>query len=732
MKAYLAHISINLRLTLRDRLLLFFNYLFPLVFFFIFGQTFKAQQGGSINQVITMVLIIGVLGSGFFGSGLRAVQERETGILRRFKVAPITPTPILVASMVTGLIAYLPSLFLVLLLSHFIYGMPFPERPISLLIILSVGLFAFRSLGLVIAAVVNSLQESQMVIQLLYLPMLFLSGATFPVAAMPTWLQLLAQFMPASYLFTSLQGVLVQKDGILENAVSLAAMLATTVIATFLAVKLFRWEKSERVPTSAKFWLLAAVAPFLVLGAWQYHSRANVAKAKTLYREMRRGRTLLLRGPRIFVGDGKIIETGAVLVKNGRIEAVYEGSSPDPKDLRAEPIEAAGKTLLPGLIDTHVHLVSPGGAFEDMKEFNPDKAVLRALAAYLYSGITAVRSVGDPLPTVEKARATTRSAERLGADLFLCGPMFTAEGGHGTEYFKGLPEGIRKLAEGETTRIPKTPDEARRMVADLAAIPVDGIKAILEAGRAGMLFNRLDPAILRAIGEQAKARHLPLSVHTGDVQDVRDALSAGPSSIEHGSNREVIPEDLFLAMQSRGVAYAPTLSVMEAFAAVRDGKFDLLDRTLVQQVGPPTLLRGTRKLLESSGFAERRRTFALFAPAQDTAAANLKQAWHAGVMLVTGSDAGNFLVIHGPTVHRELQLWVQAGIPPAVALQAATFNAARLLGAASHIGLIRKGFDATLLLVDGNPLEDITATERIGLVLFKGERVDRADLFDQE
>ena len=100
--------------------------------------------------------------------------------------------------------------------------------------------------------------------------------------------------------------------------------------------------------------------------------------------------------------------------------------------------------------------------------------------------------------------------------------------------------------------------------------------------------------------------------------------------------------------------------------------------------------------------------------------------------MVTGSDAGNLLVIHGPTIHRELQLWVQAGIPPKVALIAATANAARLLGAGGRIGLIRKGYEATLLLVDGNPLEDIAATERISLVLYKGERIDRADLFDQE
>jgi imidazolonepropionase-like amidohydrolase len=99
---------------------------------------------------------------------------------------------------------------------------------------------------------------------------------------------------------------------------------------------------------------------------------------------------------------------------------------------------------------------------------------------------------------------------------------------------------------------------------------------------------------------------------------------------------------------------------------------------------------------------------------------------------VTGSDAGNFLVLHGPTVQHELALWVQAGIPPAVALQAATYNAARLLRAENHIGSIRVGNDADLLLVDGNPLEDITAVERISIVVFKGEQLDRSDLFNQE
>jgi imidazolonepropionase-like amidohydrolase len=97
-----------------------------------------------------------------------------------------------------------------------------------------------------------------------------------------------------------------------------------------------------------------------------------------------------------------------------------------------------------------------------------------------------------------------------------------------------------------------------------------------------------------------------------------------------------------------------------------------------------------------------------------------------------GSDSGNPLVFHGPSLHREFELWVEAGIPVTVALQAATVNAAKLLGADQRIGAIRAGLDADLLLVDGNPLQEIAATSRISLVVFKGERIRRAALFEQK
>jgi imidazolonepropionase-like amidohydrolase len=111
------------------------------------------------------------------------------------------------------------------------------------------------------------------------------------------------------------------------------------------------------------------------------------------------------------------------------------------------------------------------------------------------------------------------------------------------------------------------------------------------------------------------------------------------------------------------------------------------------------------------------------------ARANLLRAWKAGVPLAMGTDSGNPLVFPGASMHRELQLWVEAGIPKDVALQAATVNAAKLLREEKRIGAIRKGYDADLLMVDGNPLEDITATQRISLVVFQGERVKRSALF---
>src|ERR1039458_286453 len=270
------------------------------------------------------------------------------------------------------------------------------------------------------------------------------------------------------------------------------------------------------------------------------HARTGIAKTKILNRQIARSETFVIRGARIFVGDGKVIENGSGLVRGGKIAEVYEGAGPDPKTLKAETVEAAGKTILPGLIDVHVHLGGPGGIYSESK-YDPDKSMLRNLAAYLYSGVTTVRSVGDITDNILKVRSTVSSGEVLGSDLLTCGPLFTAAGGHGTEYFKNLPAGARANLEKQFTRIPGSSDEARQQVDELKKQGVDCIKAILDAGAGGRVFNRLDTGVFDAIAQQAHADSLPLAVHTGDARDVADAVKAQANSIAQQAHADSLP-----------------------------------------------------------------------------------------------------------------------------------------------------------------------------------------------
>lgn len=732
MKAFLALTQIDLKLALRNRSVLFFNYFFPLIFFFVFGYSMHAEQGSRIIQVITMVTAIGILGNGLFGAGMRAVQDRETDVLRRYKVTPITPVPLLAASMLTGVILYLPGLIITLILANRLFGMAMPPNLMSLFVFAIIACVAFRSIGLIIAAVVNSSQESLILIQPLYMAMLFLSGATFPLSFFPDWLQIVTQFIPATYLMTGVAGILQQGESVLDNWQSAAALVVTAAVGLFIATKLFRWEKEEKLRNSAKLWVLAALAPFLLLGVYQSWSRQDLAKGKILERDRARGHTVLIQNARIFVGNGQVIESGSILIRAGKIAEIYDGPAPDAKTLKAELIEAAGKTVLPGLIDMHVHLGATGGFYDDWSKFDQTKAIERELQAYLFSGVTAVRSAGDSVTAMLKVRRQFNSGEKLGAELFLCGPLFTTEGGHGTEYGKFMPEAYRAGFLAEFVRLPKSAEEARQQVDALATQKIDAIKGVLEAGAPGYPFNRMDVSILRAVAEEAHAKNLPVAIHTGNSQDIADAIAVGTNSVEHGSFADEIPDATIAEMKAKGIALDPTLSVVEGLTNFSQGNTTLLKRSLVQQVTKKELLDGTEHAATNAEMAKAREGLKHYPMSLDVGGKNLVKAWRAGVLLVTGSDAGNFLVMHGPTVQHEIELWVAAGIPIEVALQAATSNAAKLLHAESRFGTVEKGKEATLLIVDGNPLQDVRALSSVSAVFMKGERVGRSALFEQK
>jgi ABC-type multidrug transport system permease subunit len=596
MKTYIAYIRTTLRLTLRERIVIFFNYLFPLVFLIGFGELMGAARSpGAATQVFALVLTLNILGTGFFGAGMSAVMEREVGILRRFKVAPITPGPILVSSIVTGWLVFLPALAIFIGILHFRYAMPMPRSPISLLVFLSIGVVAFRAMGLIIASVVNSMQESQIIVQLLYLPMLMLSGATIPLTLMPDWLQVVAQYLPSTHLTLGMQGILLRGESITQNMTAVVALVATAAVSLFVCFKLFRWEKEDRLKPSAKLWVVAALAPFVITGIWQTHDRGNLKKVQILARQSRQSQSWLVRDARIFTGD-KVIERGSLLLKRGKIAMIFEGDAPQAKELNASEIPAVGKTVLPGLIDAEVVLAMDAG-LPPKSSGDAVTTAEHALQAYLYSGVAGVGSVALPPAAGKVIDARFATGEKLGA------------------------------------------------------------------------------AVLRSVAQ---------------------------------------PEPGGCAMTH--------LSFFEAAADRETGNLDLLKGSLAEQVTPRELLNR----IEEAYRKAQPRDAGL--PTLEAGMQSLRAAQAKGTKIAAATLSGTPLLVHGPMLHHELQLMVKAGLTPLEALRAATSGAAGCLGASDKAGRISAGGDASLVLVEGNPLEDISDTERIVEIFFHGESVNRGDL----
>ena len=714
MKAYLAHTENALRLLSRNKTALMFTYLFPLFFFFMFaGILGGAKNPGDMLRTISTVLTLGVLGSGFFGAGITLVQEREENILRRFKVTPAGALPLLLAILTSGLAAYLPLVALVLSLTHYWFQVPWPPRVVEVVIFSALGLLAFRALGTLIACVVRSVQESTAIVNVVYLPMLMLSGAMLPLQILPGALQTLTVFLPSYYLFSGMQSMLLTDEGLWHNALETAALLVTAATATFLSLKLFRWDKDEAIPGQAKWWFVVGLVPFLALGLTKLNREARIEEARMQRRAENRNVNFAVDNVRVFVGDGRVLERARVVVRKGRITEVGEVVGDKlPADL--EVINGAGKTLLPGLIDMHVHLGASGFADYDADEKDPEA---RRLMRYLYCGVTAVRSVGDWLDRSREVKDKIESGRVLGAELFGYGPLFTAEGGHGTEYLQGMPDNLKGKMREEFLRIPRNPVDAEKMVGDLKRNGVDGIKAILQGDFGHTHFVRLERTVYEAVARATHANGLPLATHTHTVQDVEDAIGVGSESIEHGALTGLLSTADLAAMHDRNLAYDPTLSVVALFSAGTVPASPLL-----QEVAPP------EKLKTLAQANEKRPASAQGEELHANAVANLLAAWQAGVPLIAGSDAGNPSIIHGPTMQRELALWVEAGVPSTVALQAATWQAAKVLRADDRIGLIAAGKQATFLVVDGDPVADIHALERIANVVYRGEIVDRAAL----
>ncbi|MEZ4864938.1 MAG: CIA30 family protein [Caldilineaceae bacterium] len=390
---------------------------------------------------------------------------------------------------------------------------------------------------------------------------------------------------------------------------------------------------------------------------------------------------LVFTNVRLFDGE-TVIPSTTVVVEDGLITAVGPDVERPPA---AQVIDGAGKTLLPGLIDAHTHV------------FSPD-----ALRQALIFGVTTELDMfmDEALAAQLRAeQAATGAVDR--ADLFSAGTLATAPGGHGTQFGLIIP-----TLTG--------PDQAEAFVADRVAAGADYIKIIIENGHEiGLDLPTLDAATVAALVGAAHAHDKLALVHVQTYAAAQEALDAGVDGLAHIFTDAVPDEDFIQQAVDSNLFVIPTLAVFQNIGS------EPADRSVIDDpLLSPYLTDADIQSLENpySGFA-------------DLSLANGQQAvnllFDAGVPILAGTDAPNPGTAHGASLHRELVLLTDAGLSPLEALRAATSVTADTFSLTDR-GRIAPGLRADLLLVNGDPTTEITATRDIAGVWKLGVPVDRA------
>jgi len=386
---------------------------------------------------------------------------------------------------------------------------------------------------------------------------------------------------------------------------------------------------------------------------------------------------------------GKPIQKSTVIIRGNRFEHVGSEIS-YPED--ANVIDLHDLTVMPGLIDCHLHLGGltvdkPGKAigkvsFIDMASFFWDYlrnyAHRRRLA--IENGVTTIRSAGDHYPHIIKLRDKIATGRLSGPRIFAPGPTITAPGGHpaGTIY-----KGNRYIIENAIRQIANV-NNAREEVRRLAEGGVDCIKAIysdIDPMNITHKVPKLSLNVLEALANEAHRHNLRLMVHTGSPEEVMDSLRAGADSIEHGilpgTDSTEFGDEIVSMMLDRGTYFVPTIAIAWAYKESYSEVFS-----------------GLKKVV--------------------------KKLHDAGINIAAGTDSGTPGVVIGKGLHKELELLVEAGLSPMEAIMAGTRNAADNLGRGNELGTVEKGKLADMIVVSGNPIEEIEKTRDIKMVVKDG------------
>ncbi len=280
MKNFAALTRMRIQIAFRNKMFFFFVIVMPFAFFFLWLGVLAKGIPERCAFYLGPIVAFNVMGS-FWGLSATLVLFREQGILRRFHVAPVSASDLLASSIVANYVLTLPIVILELFFARVIFHVPSLGNPVSLFILVSVGIVSFGSLGLVVASVTNTMQETQVLNQLLWLPLIFLSGATFPLAYLPRTVQRFGLFLPATYLVNGLQQTVVNSATPWSRYVEILSLSVWACLTFFLSAQLFRWEPEAKVPRRAKLLVAATAIPFLLLGVAENMSDRVLREART-------------------------------------------------------------------------------------------------------------------------------------------------------------------------------------------------------------------------------------------------------------------------------------------------------------------------------------------------------------------------------------------------------------------------------------------------------------------
>ena len=392
--------------------------------------------------------------------------------------------------------------------------------------------------------------------------------------------------------------------------------------------------------------------------------------------------------PQVRYFDGTDFQTGDVLVKNGKIEQLAT-KIPAVDDWQVIPCK--GRTLLPGLIDSHVHAFFEG----HMRQ------------AILFGVTTELDMMSVPRMMSMMRRVQNRGGAQQRADIYSAGAAVTVENGHGTQF--GFPVPTLRSAKDADAFVKARVDEGS-----------DYIKIIYDDGWAfGIDFPTLTSEMLEASIRSAHKYDKLAVAHIGSRNGARDAIQFGIDGLVHLFADQPIAEPLLNEFVEKDVFVIPTTAVLAGVVG-RSTVDTLLDEPAVSQ------------LLTSENKANLRRSFPVRANSKsrwEHLKHNIQHLHDAGVDILAGTDAPNPNTVHGASMHHELELLVECGLSPAAALAAATSLPAKRF-ALHDRGAIQEGLRADLFLVDGDPSENIRATRQIANVWKAGRLIDRQWRFD--